>query len=749
MMRLSSVRSHVLLVIALSAGVGLAVDAASTSFWQVSTQAEFLKGEVEQVSIDSDGRVSLAPSLEEVHDVGSPAVWRLLVDANDTLWAGTGNDGKVWKVERDGKATVAYDAAELEVHALAAVPGGGIYAASSPDGKVYRLPREGAATPFYDPEDKYIWSLAVGSDGTVYVGTGEKGRIYKVDREGKGTLFYDTETTHVTSLVWDPRGSLLVGTASPGRVLRIDPSGTAFVLLESAYKEIRGLRIAPDGQIYVTAVGVASGGADTPVKITPDVTSTAGPIPTVSTEITVSAIGDTTVVTPSTSGLVSDSRSSGGMQKGAVYRIAPDGEWMIVWESPDDIPYDVVVEPSGALLIATGSKGKLFRLSGNPTLTTLVTRAEAQQITAFAQDRSGRLVLATANPGRILRIAATPTTRGTYLSEVKDTATVATWGAIRWRAATPSGSAVELYTRSGNTRAPDKTWSPWSKAYKSANGELIESPKARYLQWKALLTRSGSSAPLLTSVSAAFLPRNTRPVVDSITVHAPGVVFQRPYPTGDPELAGFDANTADGRQTLTPNAASSAPGPTLGRRAFQRSLQTFVWQARDNDGDRLQFDVYYRLEGDTNWKLLKRALFDEIYTWDTTSAPDGSYVIKVVASDSPTNAPPTALQGERESSAFDIDNTPPTIETRDARATPNVVTFTVRDGHSPIQRVEYAWNGGRWNLAYPVDGLLDSREERFELKLDASEGGAQNGSGAVVLRVSDALGNVATAVIGR
>ena len=50
------------LVCCLIAGFG--AEAASTSFWQVSTQAEFLKGEVEQVSIDSDGRVSLGPALE-------------------------------------------------------------------------------------------------------------------------------------------------------------------------------------------------------------------------------------------------------------------------------------------------------------------------------------------------------------------------------------------------------------------------------------------------------------------------------------------------------------------------------------------------------------------------------------------------------------------------------------------------------------------------------------------------------------
>src|SRR6185437_1333858 len=102
----------------------------------------------------------------------------------------------------------------------------------------------------------------------------------------------------------------------------------------------------------------------------------------------------------------------------------------------------------------------------------------------------------------------------------RDAGTVATWGAIRWRA---SGSQkdVQLFTRSGNTATPDDTWSPWSSAYTHEGGEPIASPKARYLQWRAVLTSPGSSGdgPVLTSVTAAYLPRNLRPIVSSITVH--------------------------------------------------------------------------------------------------------------------------------------------------------------------------------------------------------------------------------------
>ena len=68
---------------------------------------------------------------------------------------------------------------------------------------------------------------------------------------------------------------------------------------------------------------------------------------------------------------------------------------------------------------------------------------------------------------------------------MRDAGTVATWGAIRWRAAAKPGRGARSSTRSGNTATPDETWSAWSKAYTAASGEQITSPNARYLQWRA------------------------------------------------------------------------------------------------------------------------------------------------------------------------------------------------------------------------------------------------------------------------
>src|SRR4029079_3596904 len=209
----------------------------------------------------------------------------------------------------------------------------------------------------------------------------------------------------------------------------------------------------------------------------------------------------------------------------------------------------------------------------------------------------------------------------------------------------------EIFTRTGNAATPDATWSPWSKAYTVANGEKIVSPNARYLQWKAVLKQDA----VLTSVTTAYLPRNLRPVVTSIAVHPPGRVFQRPFSTGELEIAGFEDNTSDGRnpqQTQTGSTGSSAPPPrALGRKIYQKGLQTFVWKAEDDNEDRLQYDVLYRREGETAWKSLKRGLWDPIVVWDTDSVPAGTSYTKVAPPDAPSNSPATALVGEYESSS--------------------------------------------------------------------------------------------------
>jgi WD40 repeat protein len=717
--------------------------AASATFWTVSTQADFLKGDAEDVSIDSDGRLFLGPSPSLVAETSAPFLWTAILGVDGTMWAGSGNEGQVLKVSKDGKLSIFFDATELEVHALAPAPNGGLYVGTSPDGKIYLVNADGTSRTFFDPDDKYIWSLAVDKSGNVFAATGDKGIIYKITPDGHGTPFYRTNAGNVVALAFTKAGDLIAGTESPGRVFKIDTAGKAFVLLDSPFREIHAVRLADDGTIYAVAVNGTQGGesrATDPLPIEPPARQ---PVPSVSTEITAITVVDNSVgASPSPM-----PRASKKQGRGAIYRIRPDGLWDAMWDSGEDAPYDIVIEPSGSLLVGTGTEGKIFRVSGDPARATLLARAAARQVTALLREPSGRIIGAASNPGKLFALSPAAAKRGTFESDVRDAGTVASWGVIRWRAAGNSG-AVNVFTRSGNTATPDETWSPWSSAYTNAGGEQIVSPTARYLQWRAVLTSGGDNGPVLTSVTTAYLPRNLRPEVSSITVHPSGTVFQRPFSTGETELAGFDDAAADVRfaaQTAAAAASSGqpGPGPALGRRIYQKGLQTFVWKADDDNDDRLQFDILYRREGETNWKVLHRGVTDPIFVWDTTSVPDGTYFVKVSASDALSNSPGAALVGELESVSFDIDNTAPRIELQPATRTGarTTITFTVRDDQSSVQRVEYSLDASRWRLAYPKDGIADSRREDFEVRLDEGEAAR-----SVIIRATDAMNNVATGV---
>jgi WD40 repeat protein len=719
--------------------------ASAPTFWTVSTQVDFLKGDVTDLSIDSDGRVFPGPSASLLAETAAPFLWTVVAGPDGTLLAGSGNEGQVLKVAKDGKLSVFFDAPELEVHALATAPNGGLYVGTSPDGKIYQVAADGTSKTFFDPEDKYIWALAVDKSGNVFAATGDKGVIYKITPDGHGAPFYKTNAGNVVSLAFTRSGDLIAGTESPGRVFRIDSAGKAFVLLDSPFREIHALRLVDDGTIYAVAVNGPQGGDSRPTTDapTPAEPPARAPVPSVSTEITAVAVMENPVGGANAPQAPRQTRRGG---RGTIYRIRPDGLWDAMWDSGDDAPYDLVIEPGGSLLVGTGTEGKIFRISGDPARATLLARASAKQVTALLREPSGRVVGAASNPGKLFALSPSSARRGTYESDVRDAGTVASWGVIRWRAIASSGE-VSISTRSGNTATPDDTWSPWSKAYSNASGEQIASPNARYLQWRAVLEMNGAQAPVLTSVTTAYLPRNLRPEISSITVHPAGTVFQRPFSTGEMEIAGFEDNTSDGR-AQTQTAASGGGGqpggtPALGRRIYQKGLQTFVWKADDENDDRLVFDVMYRREGETTWKTLHRGLTDPILVWDTTSVPDGTYFIKVSASDAPSNSPGAALVGELESVSFDIDNTAPRIEVQPATRSGSrtTISFVVRDDQSPVQRVEYSLDASRWRVAYPKDGIPDSRREDFEVTLDESEAGR-----SVIIRATDAMNNVATAV---
>ena len=69
-------------------------------------QTDFLKGDVENLSIDGRGQLLLGPALDLVYETPAPFVWTILAAPDGSFFLGTGNDGKVYRVGADGRAQI-------------------------------------------------------------------------------------------------------------------------------------------------------------------------------------------------------------------------------------------------------------------------------------------------------------------------------------------------------------------------------------------------------------------------------------------------------------------------------------------------------------------------------------------------------------------------------------------------------------------------------------------------------------------
>src|SRR6476646_10258143 len=334
------------------------VQAGQPAIWEMSGRSDLLKGDSRGVSISDNGVLMLAPKLSEVFNTQQTYVWSTTADNQGNVFLGTGHDGKIFRVTSSGVGSLLYDAAELDVTALAAKDGV-LYAGTSPDGKVYRITSDGKAEVYFDPEDKYIWSLALLPDGSLAVGTGDTGKLYRVRSAGakpEDSLLVNTTQTHVISLAVTAQGDLIAGTDSGGLVLRVSPEGKTFALFDTQLREIHSLAVAPDGSIYALALSDAAAAAKSQPAPAPSAQPTEGANP--STSVTVTAIDESgnpiqSQPTPARS------RNDVSTARSAVFRILPDGGTDIVWSSNTITAFAIApgLQP-GTVLIGTSDKGR-------------------------------------------------------------------------------------------------------------------------------------------------------------------------------------------------------------------------------------------------------------------------------------------------------------------------------------------------------------------------------------------------------
>ena len=191
-------------------------------------------------------------------------------------------------------------------------------------------------------------------------------------------------------------------------------------------------------------------------------------------------------------------------------------------------------------------------------------------------------------------------------------------------------------------------WSEWTRV--GADG-AIAVPAGGMRSGKPCC---GAGARLIR-LALNYLPKNVAPVVDEILV-APGARVMT-------ICSSSNAGTVQivfrhRRRASAVNFSTDASTQPLTAQKDKTAI-TVRWIAHDDNGDDLMFAVWYRGVGEANWRLLKDKITEKAYSFDSALLPDGSYELKVVASDAPVHTDAEALKGEKVSEVFVVDTTPP------------------------------------------------------------------------------------------
>ncbi len=669
---------------------GATGNAAKVKVWQQNLQSHFDKARFKQAIVTSEGTLRLARQVKPLADLNSLNVWDVIADKAGNLYAATGDQGKLWKVSPEGKASVAYTSTDSQILCLALGADGAIYAGTGPAGKIIRVTSEGTQV-LAENLDSYVWGLVFDSESkTVFAGTGPKGRIFQVSPDGKSHVYFQTKQEHILCLAGDANGTLYAGTDKGGLVYRITPpsskeqkKGVGFVLYHTHQSEVRTLLVT-EKAIYA--------GTSTPTRR-----------PGLNAKTTTTMLSEDNDVTSDVPALIALAQgapapSNPPVGENSIYRIAHDGSVREIFR--EKVMILRLLQNKGKLLAATGMSGQLFEIDENTKEKSEIARLDHGQIHCLLGRPDGSIVLGTGDPGKLYVLENRFAAKGTITSDVLDAKIISKWGSVAWKANTPQDTAASVAVHSGNVAEPDDTWSAWSSEQADPRDAHAVAPLARYFQYRVTLT---SKEPQATPEFRQFVMRY------KTTNQAPEIISL--------EVPDLEAGTVDNPRKLK-----------------------IRWTATDPNEDELTYRLSFKKDGWKEWVLLEEEHEKKDYEWDTTTVPSGIYRFKVVASDRRDNSPEETLTAERISASFPVAHAAPTVTVRVTGFDGDkaIIEAVAKDPMVRLTEASFAVSGKHWANVFPVDGLFDSKSETFRFKTDP----LRAGSHVLMLRVKNAAGNV-------
>lgn len=729
-----------------------------------------------------------------------------MLPADGGLLVGTGGGAKpgLWRMDSRGKTACVWSDAKVKyVWAVLPKAEGGYFVATGPEGKVFAVEKDGKSNAIYEAGKlaKNVMCLAAGEDGKLYAGTGDKGLIVEIDPQAKtGRVLVETPEKEIAALIVDDEGAIIAATSDASKASptsqktpadssegKADNGKKAPATKPAAPKQSSTTKPAqtvgekpnaktgdkdkmiadknektgdkdkkpvdekekskeakPEGAIGPEDLKAAKP-AD---KATPGSASTvqdnAKPSGSVPAEVKAKALaaaisrrlaasggnssssrpaktkmalppGVRVVRMPSSSSsqATTSTPPTPSSSGNAVYRIGPDGLVDTIFRRPVTIL--AMAEAGDRLILATGNGGGIYSVSRDGDEVALIAETDAKQVTCLAVAETGEIVFGTANKGSVGRLADGFARKGTYVSKALDARQIAKWGTMQISGDAPAGTRVTVATRSGNVSTPDdKTWSSWSKEMSLQSGFLsIGAPSGRFFQYRLTLsTRGGKVTPTVSGVQIVYQVGNLAPTVAGVSVTPSEKSPRGTEPPGSP-----------------------------------RAYRHIEIKAMDRNSDKLRLEISFREVGSDGWVLITDKLTSPKYVWDTRSVGDGTYELRVEASDDPSNPAGLAKTSARISEPVVVDNTAPAVGPLTAKRVRGkvVVTGQITDATSRVGAIQYSVNSqDEWHSIMPADGICDSDVEKFSFDVQDLKPGTYR----IAVRAADMYGNVGYGSVG-
>lgn len=651
-----------------------------TRNYSSSRKGFYNNGTYNGIMLTEQGSLVLAPIIEKDGAIDGKFIWKIYPSADGSMYAAiSGNGAELYK-RNAGESDFNLFVKSTNESAFTSVisdDSGNIYAATGPYARIIKYDNAGNEIWSKNVDDTYIWDMKFDNNGNLYAAAGgNNARVLKITSAGNITEILKTDEQHAMSLYFDSKNNkLYVGTAGRGLVLAIDLATN----LENPSSKT--LYDTAQNEVYA---------------------------------ITMDNIGNLYfgTATREPSYLILPSIIDGGKSaddsakefRNSLYKADTNGTVQRLFFLNQTLVFALSSDNDNNIYFITGDNADIYKINGNDGLLSYIGGLDNKILSTFSATKDG-LYFAVSKTGEIYKMQNNNLSEGSFVSDTLDLRFLSKLGSLNAMTTVPEGSDISFEVRTGNVARVDNTWSDFVPI---AEDGKINVPDGRFMQFRVKMKTSNSeSVPVLSSMDFTYIENNLPPDVlnGGLTTHY--------------------------KQQNDSNETTKSP-------QLEENETMIYWKGSDPNGDKLIYDLEYRLKGERNYRKLANNLENSYFRFKSYLMPSGIYDFKITASDRHDN--PIDLSKTKTLEVLNIkyDNDPPEIFDFAVNTEGNArkITFRVEDKLSFLKTVRYSAITEEWHYIIPDDKVLDSMSENFTILIK------DENTGSITIEVLDTEGNI-------